>query len=99
MVEKLEGEARTAELMNLEGWDEVEGRDAIHKVLQFKDFNEAFAFMTRVALVAEKMDHHPEWFNVYNKVDVTLATHDAGGVTMRDIKLAHFIDRAAGQEK
>lgn len=96
MVEKLKAEARTAELMNLEGWDEVEGRDAIRKVFQFKDFNEAFAFMSRVALMAEKMDHHPEWFNVYNKVDVTLATHVADGVTMRDIKLAHFLNEIVG---
>ena len=97
MAEKLDTEARAAELMNLEGWDEVEGRDAITKTFTFKDFNQAFGFMTRVALKAERMDHHPEWFNVYNRVDVTLSTHDAGGLTMRDIKLAHFIDKAAAR--
>ena len=95
MAEKFDTEARAAELMNLEGWDEVEGRDAITKTFTFKDFNQAFGFMTRVALKAERMDHHPEWFNVYNRVDVTLSTHDAGGLTMRDIKLAHFINKAA----
>ena len=97
MAEKFDTEARAAELMNLEGWDEVEGRDAITKTFTFKDFNQAFGFMTRVALKAERMDHHPEWFNVYNRVDVTLSTHDAGGLTMRDIKLAHFIDKAAAR--
>lgn len=97
MAEKLDTEARAAELMNLEGWDEVEGRDAITKTFTFKDFNQAFGFMTRVALKAERMDHHPEWFNVYNRVDVTLSTHDAGGLTMRDIKLAQFMNKAAGK--
>ena len=96
MVEKLSDEARAEELMNLEGWDQVEGRDAIKKTFQFKDFNQAFAFMSRVALMAEKMDHHPEWFNVYNRVEVTLSTHDADGLTERDIKLARFMDEAAG---
>ena len=70
------------------GWARVQGRDAIAKSFKFKDFNQAFGFMTRAALIAEKMDHHPEWFNVYNKVDVTLSTHSAGGVTDLDIKLA-----------
>ena len=96
MAEKLEGEARTAEMMNLQGWEEMDDRDAIRKVFQFKDFNEAFAFMSRVALMAEKMDHHPEWFNVYNKVDVTLTTHDAGGVTENDINLARFMNEVVG---
>jgi len=92
MVEKLDDEARAAELMNLAGWEEVEGRDAIKKTFTFKDFNAAFGFMTRVALKADQMDHHPEWFNVYNRVEVTLSTHDANGLTMRDIKLANFMD-------
>jgi len=96
MVEKLSGEARRAALAELGGWNEADGRDAIHKTFRFKTFNEAFAFMTRTALMAEKMDHHPEWFNVYNRVEVTLITHDAGGVTERDIRLARFMDRVAG---
>ena len=96
MVEKLSGETRRAALAELGGWNEAEGRDAIHKTFRFKTFNEAFAFMTRTALMAEKMDHHPEWFNVYNRVEVTLITHDAGGVTERDIRLARFMDRVAG---
>ena len=72
------------------------GRDAITKKFVFRDFNAAFGFMTRAALVAEKMDHHPEWSNVYKTVDVTLSTHDAGGVTELDIKLAEAMDRLAG---
>ena len=74
------------------GWAYVPGRDAIHKSFKFEDFSEAFGFMVRVALVAEKMDHHPEWFNVYNKVDVTLTSHDAGGVTQKDLTLAKAMD-------
>jgi 4a-hydroxytetrahydrobiopterin dehydratase len=92
MATKLTGPARAAALSKLAGWSEVEDRDAIRKSFTFPDFNAAFGFMARVALMAEKLDHHPEWFNVYNRVDVTLATHDAGGVTERDIKLARFID-------
>ncbi len=79
----------------LSGWTARAGRDAIVKTFTFADFNEAFGFMTRVALVAEKMDHHPEWSNVYNRVEVTLTTHDAGGVTQKDIDLARFMDGAA----
>lgn len=94
MTEKLEGLARTAALAALSGWQEVNGRDAITKTFQFANFNQAFSFMTRVALVAEKTDHHPEWFNVYNRVEVTLATHDAGGVTEKDTALAAFMDKA-----
>jgi len=96
MAQKLSAEARKAALSRLAGWSEVGGRDAISKTFTFKDFNQAFGFMTRVALVAEKMDHHPEWFNVYKKVEVTLSTHDAGGVTELDVKLAEAMDRLAG---
>jgi 4a-hydroxytetrahydrobiopterin dehydratase len=95
MAEKLTGSARTAALAKLSGWSEVKGRDAITRQFVFSDFNAAFGFMARTALIAEKLDHHPEWFNVYNKVEVTLATHDAGGVTERDIKLAQAMDRLA----
>ena len=77
-----------------EGWKKEEQRDAMTRELVFKDFNRAFAFMTQVALAAEKRDHHPEWFNVYNKVRITLSTHDAGGITQKDIDLARFIDEA-----
>ena len=79
-------------VLHQNGWKMVEGRDAIKKQFNFVDFNEAFGFMTRVALKADKMDHHPEWFNVYNKVEVTLSTHDCSGLSERDIKLATFID-------
>ncbi|MFQ5346749.1 MAG: 4a-hydroxytetrahydrobiopterin dehydratase [Rhodothalassiaceae bacterium] len=95
MVEKLTPEARTQALARLAGWSEVEGRDAIAKTYRFGDFNAAFGFMSRVALLAEKMDHHPEWFNVYNRVEVTLTTHDAGGVSERDIRMARAMDRFA----
>jgi len=95
MAEKLTGNARKTALAKLSGWNEVTGRDAITRTFTFKDFNQAFGFMARAALVAEKLDHHPEWFNVYNKVEVTLATHDAGGVTERDIRLAEAMDRLA----
>ena len=79
------------------GWEKVDGeRDAIKKTFRFKDFNAAFGFMTRVALMADKLDHHPEWFNVYNRVEVTLATHDADGVTELDVQLGQFMDEAAG---
>lgn len=95
MAEKLTGNARKTALAKLAGWSEVKDRDAISRTFAFRDFNEAFGFMTRAALVAEKLDHHPEWFNVYDKVEVTLATHDAGGVTERDIELAAAMDRLA----
>jgi len=75
------------------GWTRLANRDAIHKTFKFKDFNAAFGFMTRAALIAEKMDHHPEWANVYNKVEVTLTTHSAGGVTEQDLTLAAAMDR------
>jgi 4a-hydroxytetrahydrobiopterin dehydratase len=92
MATKLSGAQRTQALAGLDGWREVDGRDAIAKTFRFADFNAAFAFMTKTALVAEKMDHHPEWFNVYNRVEVTLSTHDAGGVTELDVKLATFMN-------
>ena len=92
MPKKLEGAARTSSLKELPQWREVPGRDAITRKFEFANFNEAFGFMTRVGLLAEKMDHHPEWFNVYNKVEVTLATHDAGGVTENDVKMAKAMD-------
>jgi 4a-hydroxytetrahydrobiopterin dehydratase len=82
-------------ISQLSGWAVVDGRDAIRKVFQFGDFNEAFGFMSRVALKADQMDHHPEWFNVYNKVDVLLSTHDADGVTTLDLDLARFMDAIA----
>jgi len=86
-----------AALAKLSGWSRVEAeRDAICKTFRFKDFNEAFGFMTRVALKADQLDHHPEWFNVYDRVEVTLATHDADGVTELDVTLAKFMDEAAG---
>ena len=89
---KLEGAARKQALGELKEWRALEGRDAITRKFVFKDFNEAFGFMARVALVAEKMDHHPEWSNVYKTVDVVLSTHDAGGVTEKDIALAKAMD-------
>ena len=92
MIQKLEGAARDAAREVLDGWQPVAGRDAITKQFRFKDFNEAFGFMTRVALIAEKHDHHPEWFNVYNRVEVVLSTHDAGGLTQRDVALAQAMD-------
>ncbi len=95
MAKPLSGTARNDALCGLDGWAEVSDRDAISKTFPFKTFNEAFGFMSRVALQAEKADHHPEWFNVYNRVEVTLTTHDAGGVTEKDIALARFMDRIA----
>lgn len=86
-----------AALARLEGWHAAAGRDAITKEYRFKDFNAAFGFMARVALHAEKADHHPEWSNVYNRVEVTLSTHDSGGVTDKDVALAHFMDEAAAK--
>jgi 4a-hydroxytetrahydrobiopterin dehydratase len=91
-------ELRTA-LKRLPDWHLVEGREAIARKFQFVDFDAAFAFMTRVALLAAKMDHHPEWFNVYNRLEVTLATHDAGGVTRKDIDLAAAMDGYAALAK
>ena len=95
MAERLTGSARKTAFAKLNGWSEVKDRDAISRTFTFRDFNEAFGFMTRAALVAEKMDHHPEWFNVYKTVDVTLSTHDAGGLTDLDVKLAEAMDKIA----
>lgn len=95
MREKLTSEERTAALNDLPDWREAEGRDAICRTFRFKSFSEAWGFMSRVALTAEKMDHHPEWFNVYDRVEVTLATHDAGGLTRLDIQLAKAMNRFA----
>lgn len=97
MVERLSAEARKSALRDLSGWSEVSGRDAIGKTFTFKDFNEAFGFMARAALVAEKSDHHPEWRNVYKTVQVVLSTHDADGVTARDVALAKAMDAIAAQ--
>ena len=88
----LAGPERAKLLSELEGWSEVPGRDAITKTYQFKSFSQAWGWMSRVALIAEKMDHHPEWANVYGRVDVTLATHSAGGVTAKDTALARKMD-------
>jgi 4a-hydroxytetrahydrobiopterin dehydratase len=96
MAQKLSGEARKAALAKLKGWSDVSGRDAISKKFVFADFNQAFGFMTRTALVAEKLDHHPEWFNVYKTVVVTLTPHEAGGLTELDDKLAETMDKLAG---
>ena len=97
MAQRLTIEGRQSALKALAGWTEVKGREAIGKTFVFKDFNEAFGFMARVALVAEKRDHHPEWRNVYKTVEVVLATHDAGGVTARDIALAKAMNTIASQ--
>src|ERR1700749_4604653 len=97
MIQRLTGAARTAALGELPGWSEVTGRDAIARTFVFGDFSQAFGFMTRVALAAEKHDHHPEWRNVYKTVEVVLSTHDAGGLTLRDIELAKAMNAIAGQ--
>ncbi len=91
----LTGDERAAALRDLPDWTVASGRDAIERALKFPDFNAAWGFMTSVALAAEKMDHHPEWSNVWNRVDILLSTHDAGGLTRKDIELAKVIDRAA----
>lgn len=92
MVARLDLAERAAALRELPEWREVKGRDAIERSFKFKDFTAAWGFMARVALQAEKQDHHPEWFNVWNRVDITLSTHDAGGLSQRDVKLAKSID-------
>ena len=97
MAERLSAEARNQALKGLPGWADAPGREAIARTFTFKDFNEAFGFMARAALVAEKTDHHPEWRNVYRTVEVVLTTHDAGGVTARDVALAKAMNAIAGQ--
>lgn len=96
--QRLEGAARDAALAELAatGWGLVDGREAVQKVFRFKDFNAAFGWMTRVAMEAEKLDHHPEWRNVWNRVEVVLTTHDAKGLTVLDLDLARAMDRFAG---
>jgi 4a-hydroxytetrahydrobiopterin dehydratase len=97
MAERLSAEARNQALKGLQGWADTPDREAIARTFTFKDFNEAFGFMARAALVAEKTDHHPEWRNVYKTVEVVLASHDAGGVTARDIALATAMNAIAAQ--
>ena len=92
MVAPLDTAARAALAATLPGWTLVEGRDAIRRGFRFKDFSEAWGFMTRVALLAEAQDHHPEWSNVWNRVEIVLTTHDAGGLSARDVRLAQAID-------
>ena len=92
---KLTGAARTKALRSLPKWKKVRGREAIQRSLKFTDFAEAWGFMTRVALAADKADHHPEWSNVYNKVDIVLSTHDVGGLSAKDVALAKVIDSLA----
>ncbi len=92
MTERLSGDERAAAIEKLNGWTETDDGGAITKAFEFKDFSRAFAFMTRVALLAEKQDHHPDWRNVWNKVEITLSTHSAGGLTYKDITLARAID-------
>ena len=89
-MEKLSSEDIQKELNNLPGWNEIDGK--LHKDFEFADFNQAFGFMTRAAMEIEKMNHHPEWFNVYNKISVDLMTHDAGGITQNDIALAKILN-------
>ena len=96
MTQKLTGDARKTALGKLKLWSEVSGRDAITRKFTFKNFREAFAFMTKVAEIAEQMNHHPEWTNVYQTVEVTLSTHDAGGLTDLDVKMAEAMDKLAG---
>ena len=95
MAKSLSDAERKELLPALDGWSMVEGRDAIAKTFRFADFNEAFGWMTRVALAAERMDHHPEWRNAWRTVEVTLTTHSAGGLTRRDVELAQIMDRLA----
>lgn len=95
MTEKLSSAERASALAELDGWSEVEGRDAIQKEFKFKSFVEAWGWMSQMAIIAEKIDHHPEWFNVYNRVDVVLTTHDANGLSALDITLAKKMDARA----
>ncbi|WP_276313244.1 4a-hydroxytetrahydrobiopterin dehydratase [Pararobbsia silviterrae] len=95
MITKLTAEERKSKLSALPGWEPAVGRDALQKSFRFEDFNAAFGFMTRIAIKAQEMNHHPEWFNVYNRVEITLSTHEAEGITQRDIDLAAFINGIA----
>ena len=95
MAARLTADERQKALATLDGWRLADGREAIVRGFSFASFVEAFGFMAKVALIAEKMDHHPEWSNVYNRVDIALATHAAGGLTARDVELAAAIDRIA----
>ena len=95
MAKPLQGEERKKAIAKLTGWQEAKARNAITKTFSFKDFNEAFGWMSRVAMLAEKMDHHPEWSNVYNRVEITLSTHDCDGLSERDVKLARAIGKIA----
>ena len=95
MIAKLTDAERDQAFAELTAWQKVDGRDALQRNFKFKDFVEAWGFMNRVALLAEKQDHHPEWSNVYNRVDVVLSTHDAGGLTQLDIDLASVMDGLA----
>jgi 4a-hydroxytetrahydrobiopterin dehydratase len=95
MADRLVGAARQTALRELHGWSEVEDRDAIRKSYHFSNFSEAWGFLSRIALIAEKMDHHPEIFNVYNRVEIILSTHDAGGLSDKDVQLAQAIDELA----
>jgi 4a-hydroxytetrahydrobiopterin dehydratase len=99
MITKLSDADRIHHLQLLDSWHSVDDRDAIKKSFRFKDFSQAWAFMSRVALLAEKIDHHPEWFNVYNRVDVLLSTHDADGLSLRDINMAQAMDNFAAEYK
>lgn len=95
-MDKLTSAEREAFFSSFPAWNEVDGRDAAFARFEFEDFNEAFGFMTRIALKADQMNHHPEWFNVYNRVEITLTTHDAGGMSTRDVALARFIQELLG---
>jgi 4a-hydroxytetrahydrobiopterin dehydratase len=95
LAKKLTDEERKLALKNLPEWQLLDDREAIHRRFKFGNFNNAFAFMTKVAMLAEKLDHHPEWSNVYNRVEITLTTHDVNGLTPLDIKMAEFMDANA----
>ncbi len=95
MIQKLSDQEINKSLADLQGWARMNDKHALQKNFKFKDFNQAWSFMSRCALLAEKMDHHPEWFNVYNRVDVVLTTHDANGISERDIKMAKAMDEFA----
>jgi 4a-hydroxytetrahydrobiopterin dehydratase len=97
MIAKLSTQERKAALATLSGWQEVAGRDALQRKVKFADFNAAWGFMSRVALLADKQDHHPEWQNVYNRVEILLTTHDCDGLSERDVKLATAIDKILGE--